>query len=368
MDRIGRRWPSYALFIPWVLLFFGVLLGFATPPWLNTGPLLALTCVTAGVITTLRTTAWISVLALVATLLIRYSEEGYVDSTGVTNAVYIAVAGLIGLDLNRLLDRYGVHLKSVTSVAEAAQYALLPNPPSSVAGFGIAASYKAAQRDARIGGDLYAVADTPYGLRVLLGDVRGKGMGAVSTVSLLLGAFRERAHEAATLPELVDRLEDALARNTDRDGGAETLEAFTTAVLAELPCDGSRVRLLNCGHPSPYAISPSGVRRLDPAECDLPLGTGLGGRRTPPGDFLLDPGTTLVLLTDGITEARDSAGTFFDPLLGLRDLPATDPDTVLHTLLERVDTWSGRAESDDRAVLAIGVPRTGATRNSPAGI
>lgn len=63
-----------------------------------------------------------------------------------------------------------------------------------------------------IGGDLYVVQDTPHGVRVMVGDVRGKGLGAVSAVCADLGAFRYAADEAEDLPGLVTALERALLR------------------------------------------------------------------------------------------------------------------------------------------------------------
>jgi serine phosphatase RsbU (regulator of sigma subunit) len=59
---------------------------------------------------------------------------------------------------------------------------------------------------AQVGGDVYAVRATPFGVLAIIGDVRGKGLQAVSTVGLVIGAFRHEAGRAATLPELADRL------------------------------------------------------------------------------------------------------------------------------------------------------------------
>lgn len=67
-------------------------------------------------------------------------------------------------------------LAAVRSVAEAAQHALLTPIPETVGPFRVAVRYSAAAAEARIGGDLYALVSTPYGVRLIVGDVRGKGL------------------------------------------------------------------------------------------------------------------------------------------------------------------------------------------------
>jgi hypothetical protein len=74
-------------------------------------------------------------------------------------------------------------LAAVRSVAEAAQHALLRPVPATVGPFQVAVRYSAAAAEARIGGDLYALLPTPYGVRLIVGDVRGKGLPDSSWVS-----------------------------------------------------------------------------------------------------------------------------------------------------------------------------------------
>ena len=68
-------------------------------------------------------------------------------------------------------------------MAAVAQRAVLPTPPARLGDLHIDARYVPAESEALIGGDLYVVQSTPYGIRVMVGDVRGKGLGAVSAVS-----------------------------------------------------------------------------------------------------------------------------------------------------------------------------------------
>ncbi|WP_436739525.1 PP2C family protein-serine/threonine phosphatase [Streptomyces sp. BBFR102] len=354
MDRIGQRWPAYSGLVPWALLAVGVLVDVVTVPEVSGGPLLVLACVAAGSIMTFRGTVRVVVVAFVLELLTGLRQGGPGDPREIVGMLYIVVAGAVALDLNRLLSRYGKRISEVRTVAESVQLALLPEPPLRLAGYDIAASYRAAQSEARIGGDLYAVHDTPWGLRVFIGDVRGKGMGAVSTVALLLGAFREAAEDLPTLEELGARLDRRLAREAPALGAELELEGFTTAVLAEFPHGGQEVRLLNFGHPGPYLVAHGRARALDAEVPNLPLGmAGLGQEVSPHQEFRFPPGSSLLFVTDGVTEARNPEGVFFDPARGLEGVSCSSAKATVNGLLTRVDAWTGGVSTDDRAVLAV---------------
>ncbi len=180
--------------------------------------------------------------------------------------------------LDALVRRGDEQLASQRAIAETAQRAVLPDPADRIGTFAIAARYEAAQRDAAIGGDLYAVQDSPYGVRLVVGDVRGKGMGAVVAVAVVIGAFREAAEQEATLEAVAGRLDPAPAREGSRREGLDPFEGFTTAVLAELPHGDGVVRIVDRGHPPPLLLCPDGtVRPLPAREPALPLGMGESG-------------------------------------------------------------------------------------------
>lgn len=92
-------------------------------------------------------------------------------------------------------ERREAELASVRSIAEVAQRVLLRPVPRTAGGLSAAVSYTAAVAEARIGGDLYEVVTSPGGVRVIVGDVQGKGLDAVETAADVLGAFREAAHD-----------------------------------------------------------------------------------------------------------------------------------------------------------------------------
>jgi serine phosphatase RsbU (regulator of sigma subunit) len=139
----------------------------------------------------------------------------------------------------------------------------------------LAVSYTSATAEARIGGDLYEAVSASSGVRVIIGDVQGKGLAAVETAAAVLGAFREAAYDEADLGGVAARLEAALGRQLSG-------EKFVTAVLAEF-CDGDVVRLLNCGHPSPLILDGNNqCRRAEPDEAVPPLGLGDLATARPP--------------------------------------------------------------------------------------
>ncbi len=337
------------------LLTAGAVANLCAPGATSAGPLVAMACVTAGVAMSLRGASALLTVALAADALIA-ARHGCLDEfRGFGVEATVPLGAAVGLYLNRLAGRYGRRMRAVSAVAEQAQRAILPTPPKRLGPLAVAVRYQAAEREARIGGDLYAVQQTRFGTRLLIGDVRGKGMGAVGAASVVLGAFREAADEAVSLPRLAERLEHALLREAAHGAGEAGVEGFTTALLGEITPDGATLRLLNRGHPAPYLLHGDEVRALHPAEPDLPLGLGrLSERHAVPDTFPLPYGAVLLLITDGVTEARDPEGTFYDPVERLAGHGRFDhPQTAIDVLMADVRNWATGNTHDDMAVLAV---------------
>lgn len=238
-------------------------------------------------------------------------------------------------------------LAEVRSVAEVAQQVLLRPVPRRVGPVHVAVSYTSATAEARIGGDLYEVASTRSGVRVIVGDVQGKGLEAVETAAAVLGAFREAAYDEPELTGVVARIETALSRQLSG-------EKFVTAVLAEFD-DGDTVTLLNCGHPSPLVLSHGGVGVFaEPEDVAPPLGlTELVDIRPCPYTVGFAPGDRMLIYTDGVVEARDGEGRFY-PLAdrcGLLKVP--DPERALEELRADVLHHVGGRITDDAAMLLV---------------
>ncbi|MEU0572562.1 PP2C family protein-serine/threonine phosphatase [Nonomuraea sp. NPDC005983] len=337
------------------MIVIGTVLNILSPRYYWGDYLLGAAVVVTGALLSLRHTftAAATIVLVQLVLLIKDGYFGHVIGTlSLISAVFTA---LVGLGVNRVVASHSRRLEVVRSVAEAVQRAVLPAPPARVGPLAIAAVYKTAQIEALIGGDAYAVQETPYGTRLLIADVRGKGLGAVGTVSVLLGSFREAADQAADLVVLAERVERALVKEASSREESVRMEGFVTAVLGEIPPGADRVQLLNCGHPSPYLLKGDTVSSLDPGEPSLPLGmSSLGVPRAEPERWPFPTGATLLLVTDGVTEARGRCGTFYEPVsrLGGRG-PFRQPDEVVEVLIRDVERWTDGPRDDDMAILAI---------------
>ncbi|MCK7622376.1 serine/threonine-protein phosphatase [Streptomyces sp. RS10V-4] len=363
MGSSATPWPRYVSFLPAAMLAGGTLWNLVSPREYWGDYLLVAAVTAAGALLPLWHTIAIGVAIILVETGLLYAG-GYLGNVSATaiELANLAFTTLIAIGVNRVVARHGRRLERVRSVAEAAQRAVVPQPPARVGPLAVAAVYKAAQIEALIGGDAYAVQDTPYGTRLLIADVRGKGMGAVGVVAVLLGTFRVEADQAPDLAALAGKLERALLKEAALREEEARMEGFVTALLGEIPPDGERVRLMNCGHPSPYLLHGTAVSVLDPDEPGLPLGmSGLGAPQAEPESRALPPGSTLLLVTDGVTEARDRTGAFYEPAGRLAGRgPFRGPDQVIDALVRDVERWTGGPRDDDMAVLAL--TRTGPGR------
>ncbi|WP_078892611.1 PP2C family protein-serine/threonine phosphatase [Streptomyces sp. NRRL F-2580] len=259
-------------------------------------------------------------------------------------------------------------LRRSQEIAGAAQRALLRPMPGRIDGLTSAAAQLSASRGAAVGGDLYEAVPTAYGVRVVIGDVRGHGLPALGAAAAVLGAFREAAYDEATLGGVLRRMERALGRHVRDRARAEhpsacqaepqspAAEEFVTVLLLQIAPDDTLLAL-NCGHPWPYLIRPApvtGVRALE-GETLPPLGVvplPVGAEPHPVGE--LRPGETLFLHTDGAEEARDAAGVFFPLRSVLVEAPAPRTPARLvagvHAALLR---HTGGRLADDVALLVL---------------
>jgi serine phosphatase RsbU (regulator of sigma subunit) len=357
----GRR-ISYARAIlrvlPALLIVGGVLYDYFTPTDFIGAPLFTAAPLVAAPLYSLRGTVIIGGLTVAGVVVVHAVVGVVLDIDTITEVVTVGTVAVLAVLINILVRRNTEQLASAREVSEAAQRAVLPEPAERIGGLEIAARYEAAQADAFIGGDLYAVQDTPHGVRLIVGDVRGKGMGAVAAVAVVIGAFREAAEQEATLEAVAQRLERALAREGVRRGALEAFEGFTTAVLAEIPHGAGSVRLVNRGHPGPLLLRGDGsLRTLAAVEPALPLGMGeLGTRPDRSQEERFPSGAMLLFYTDGLSEARDERGVFYDPAARLSGRSFSEPDALLATVVEDVLHHTGGGATDDMALLAVRRP------------
>ena len=177
------------------------------------------------------------------------------------------------------------------AAARTVQELLIPQEKLATPGFEVDSVYNPATE---VGGDFFYLSpDGPDGMTVVIGDVAGKGLKAAMNVSLLMGALR-RTHErspAAILQSLNRVLSGA--------------ESFTTCLAVWLGSNGEMV-VANAGHLPPF---------LNSQEIALPGSLPLGVV-SDPGVYeeihlYLHPGDRVLLLSDGVVEARQPSGELF---------------------------------------------------------
>ncbi|WP_175548664.1 PP2C family protein-serine/threonine phosphatase [Mangrovactinospora gilvigrisea] len=361
-----RRIPAavWAWSVCGVLLVVGVLAEFVLPGPITGPPPLIAACFVAAALLSPAATMLVggTVLLIEAVVLLVFGLDFH-DAQDLVALVALVVVSAV---VCRVRTRRRAELATVREVAEAAQRAVLPPPDGRYGRLLVASRYDAAGSAAHIGGDLLAVESTQHGVRMLIADVRGKGLGAISVVGGVAGAFAEYAHLASDLPTLVSLLEASLRRRKARSrptGGVgydvpDSAELFVTALVAEVARDGRTLRTASCGHPAPLVVrgADGAVEVLEPAEDGLPLGL----RDLAPGPAVvrsdeLREGDALLLFTDGLAEARDAAGAFFDPVawVAARGAGVSDPGAVLRELGDAVVRHTGGVLQDDTSMLVV---------------
>ncbi|MEO3845972.1 PP2C family protein-serine/threonine phosphatase [Streptomyces sp. CNZ287] len=310
-------------------------------------PLVSLGPAFAGLVGGWRRTVLIGVLALLlCTALAQYNRllgdpRGY---TAMFSVVGVTAAALAAVRMRQARE---AELASVRSIAEVAQRVLLRPVPLVAGKLRIALSYTSAVAEARIGGDLYEVVTSPVGVRVIIGDVQGKGLEAVETAAVVLGAFREAAYDEPNLQAVGERVERALDRHLPS-------EKFVTAIMAEIG-DEPTVTLLNYGHPAPLAVKIDGdTHLLEPPARALPLGLGVHGTAPPqPHVHPFSPGDQILFYTDGVTEACNAQGVFY-PLTTCAPLLAdTDAESALTAVRQDLIDHVRGPLQDDAAMLLL---------------
>lgn len=289
------------------------------------------------------------------------------NQTGLPDFILVGAGGVLAVLACAVRVRGERRMLHMMDVAETTRRTVLRPMPPGWGDLDHAAVYLAADSEARVGGDFFDIQPGPCGTRLLLGDVQGKGLGAVEAAAALLGTFREAAYHEPVLSTVADRLEVRMLRHVRYHAavGRDDHERFATAVLVGFPDDGrDTVEVVNFGHEPPLVVAPDGVRSLPPGH-GLPLGLA---------DLTLDrpfvlrvplvPGETLLLVTDGVTEARDADGVFFPLLDRVTRALTEDPRTAeLGHLVEVVRDGTlrhcGGHLADDTTIFAVrrrGVP------------
>jgi len=241
-------------------------------------------------------------------------------------------------------------------IAEMLQQVLVPRQRFVVPGCDVAVRYHPASEEPEIvGGDFYdifRVGEDKYG--ILIGDVAGKGLLAAMRVAEARYAIRSYAYLDPSPSRVMTLANEALCKDQPEES------PMLTAFFGVLDVKSRTLSYANAGHEPPMIWDSSG--RVQ----DLPgLGRALGvleGFHYPEAECRLEPGDVVVMITDGITEARQEGIGLFDKSGVVRHLensPRTTLEEIASGLLEAAKAHSGGRLQDDAAILVLQISGPG---------
>ncbi|MFD5080439.1 PP2C family protein-serine/threonine phosphatase [Streptomyces sp. NPDC058371] len=415
--RLADLWqpwqPSHALVVvPLALIVAIAVLDVLAPSDVHLGPLLVVAPAVTASLAGPRLTAVIGALAVGTQTVIAALRGGFTTNHQV-QITSLAVISLLLVVFCRERERRTRELARVRSVSEATQRVVLRPLPHRMGPLRIASLYLAAEDEAQIGGDLYAATRTRGSARLIIGDVRGKGLPAISDASVVMGAFREAAHRCATLLELVDTLEKSLCRHLfehvehvehpghaeyaehpghaeyaehpghaeyaehpghaeyaehpghsehtehsapagPREADHELNEHFVTALMLDIPDEDLLAQMTSCGHPPPLLLHGDRVTALDSRQPQPPLGMcDLPKTGVTVDAFTFEDDDTLLLYTDGVIEARAPDGSFYPLAERIGRWSCCSPESLLHHIRDDLVAHVGGRLRDDAAMVVI---------------
>jgi sigma-B regulation protein RsbU (phosphoserine phosphatase) len=230
-------------------------------------------------------------------------------------------------------------------MARRIQASLLPRATPSVSGFDMAARY---QPMMAVAGDLYDfVVLGPGTIGVLVADVSGHGIPAALVASMVKLAFTAQAERARAPAEVMSGMNRILCRHLEH--------SHVTAVYAVLDSSSRTMEVANAGHP-PVLIhrvraAVATARDHGPMMGFFPDAT-FGSER-----FELEPGDRILIYTDGVPEAQNTSGEFFDTdrVRQMLSGPAADSASLAGSVLDDLTRWTGGGFDDDVTFVVVQV-------------
>jgi serine phosphatase RsbU (regulator of sigma subunit) len=267
------------------------------------------------------------------------------DREAVETAMTVAAQAALAIDNARLYQQQ-------KDFSETMQRSLLPRELPRLQGLEVGHVYESSAR-VDVGGDVYDFLTLDDGrLAVILGDVTGKGIEAAADMAMAKFSFRALARMHSEPEDFLTRTNEVIV---DEIGGGK----FITMLYALVDPRTRVVACASAGHPSAKIVRPDGSV--------VPLaGRGLALGIEPDQEYeaervTLEPGSTIVLYTDGVVEARRGGKLYgeerLDEVLGRGGrLP---PQELAESILEDCRSFAGGDLGDDCAVLCLRLPAAG---------
>ncbi len=255
-------------------------------------------------------------------------------------------ASQVGIALeNARLHRAALEKQAMERELELAatiQHNILPKSIPIIEGLELAALSRPARQ---VGGDYHAFFERDGVLTILVADVAGKSMPAALLVSALHAAVQLLFAEGRELGEIATELNRHIHRwSADNK--------FVTMIMASIDREAGTIRFVNAGHNPGYVVMPDKLETLK--SHGLPIGI-LGQSKYVAQTRPFPPGSTVVLYSDGITEAENAEGEEFgnerlEPLLGCDE----DASALRDRIAAAVDAFVGETPQKDDQTMVIG--------------
>lgn len=239
-------------------------------------------------------------------------------------------------------------LESDLELAASIQRRLLPKPDFAPVGWDVGYHYQPA---GMVSGDYCDLFETDAGLLFMLGDVSGKGVAASMLMSHLRATFRSLAEAGLPLDRMVEDANRIFCEST-------LAGQFATLVVARASRAGSAedgsVEFVSAGHLPILHIHRDGATPKD--STGVPLGM-FCNTRFPLHRLTLSPGDSLLLYTDGLTEARNHADVEYGlpriRALAARHACAQPAGLISECLADLLAFRQGLKQTDDLTLLAV---------------
>lgn len=264
------------------------------------------------------------------------------DSHVTTDLRMLGFTILLVILMLELMDK--LVAKSELEVGRKVQLALLPDRNPTLPGWDLVLFTRPANE---VGGDLvdyHTLRDERLG--VVLGDVSGKGLGAALLMAKLQATLWAVSTDSSSLADTGDKVNRILCR----DG---VPGKFATLVYLELLPNTGLIRVLNAGHPPPISLKGGQYDHMSPVA--PPLGV------MPDAEYKeqrveLNPGETLLVYSDGLTEAENESGEFFGEERLKRMLPQIEGlsgKAACAKVLSEVESFIGEERYSDDLSIAV---------------
>ena len=239
------------------------------------------------------------------------------------------------------------HLKRDLELAHRVQQGLLPSKPPEIQGYELFDFYEPAQQ---IGGDFFGYVPILNDcMAVVLADVSGKGVSAALVMAMLSADVRYCLASERDVAAAVSRINESFCRSGWED-------RFATLVVAVIDPHRHTLTVVNAGHLPAYVRNSDGtVQEVGREGSGLPLGLDMN-EVYHSCEVAFSPGASLLLCTDGISEAMDHENNCYglDQLKKILSGPATSAEEVGRRILGDVERHSaGQVRSDDMCLVCV---------------